>query len=175
MMREKGVSPLLKTLINRWFTDEFIANYPDIVEARIKQVVETPEEVFLSVFDIYAATEMLPWLPQLNCACLVMTGELDEGCSPVLNNLIADTLPNAELIILTSFNSPRSANPELLKSFLNNSSAMEHSPDIKLATTVEDALKMSLTTLDNPVVAAGSFYLVGMVMHLLGINTDSRN
>ena len=100
LMREKGVSPLLKILINRWFTDEFIANYPDIVESRIKQVVETPEEVFLSVFDIYAATEMLPWLPQLDCPCLVMTGEFDAGCSPVLNKLIADKIPNAELVIL---------------------------------------------------------------------------
>ena len=100
LMREKGVSPLLKTLINRWFTDEFIANSPDIVEARIKQVVETPEEVFLSVFDIYAATEMLTWLPQLDCPCLVMTGEFDAGCSTVLNKLIADKIPNAELVIL---------------------------------------------------------------------------
>ena len=100
MMREKGVTPLLETLINRWFTDEFIANYPDKVESRLKQVVETPEEVFLSVFDIYAATEMLPWLSELNCYCLVMTGELDAGCNPFLNKLIADTIPNAELVIL---------------------------------------------------------------------------
>ena len=100
MMREKGVKPVLKTLINRWYTDEFVANCPDAVEARVKQVVHTPEEVFLSVFDIYASTEMLQWLSQLDCACLVMTGELDTGCSPVLNKLIADTLPNAELVIL---------------------------------------------------------------------------
>jgi len=100
MMREKGVKPVLKTLINRWYTDEFVASRPDAVEARVKQVVDTPEEVFLSVFDIYASTEMLPWLPQLDCACLVMTGELDSGCSSVLNKLIADTLPNAELVIL---------------------------------------------------------------------------
>ena len=100
MMREKGVKPVLKTLINRWYTDEFVASRPDAVEARVKQVVDTPEEVFLSVFDIYASTEMLPWLSQLDCACLVMTGELDSGCSSVLNKLIADTLPNAELVIL---------------------------------------------------------------------------
>ena len=100
MMWEKGVKPVLKTLINRWYTDEFVANRPDAVEARVKQVVDTPEEVFLSVFDIYASTEMLQWLSQLDCACLVMTGELDTGCSPVLNKLIADTLPNAELVIL---------------------------------------------------------------------------
>ena len=100
MMREKGVKPLMKILINRWFTDEFMANSPDAVEARVKQVVETPKEVFLNVFDIYAGTEMLPWLPRLECPCLVMTGELDAGCSPVLNKLIADTIPNAELVIL---------------------------------------------------------------------------
>ena len=100
MMREKGVSPMLKTLINRWFTDEFIANSPDIVKARLKQIVDTPEDVFLSVFEIYAATEMLPWLSQLDCACLVMTGELDAGCSPVLNKLIVDKIPKAELVIL---------------------------------------------------------------------------
>ena len=52
---------------------------------------------------------------------------------------------NAENIILTSVNSPRSANPELLKSFLNNSSAMEHSPLIKLTETAEDANEESFT------------------------------
>ena len=82
---------------------------------------------------------------------------------------------NAENIILTSFHSPRSANPELLESFLNNSCAMEHSPVIKLSESAEEALQMSLTTPETPVVAVGSFYLVGMVMHLLGINTEKRN
>ena len=99
-MRENGVEPLLKTLINRWYTDEFLTHRPEAIEARIKQVVDTPEEVFLSVFDIYAATEMLSWLPQLTCPCLVMTGELDAGCNPSLNELIANTLPRAELVIL---------------------------------------------------------------------------
>ena len=82
---------------------------------------------------------------------------------------------NAENIILTSVNSPRSANPELLKIFLNNSSAMEHSPLIKLTKTAEDALKISLKNPDTTVVVAGSFYLVGEVMHLLEINTEKSN
>ena len=49
---------------------------------------------------------------------------------------------------------------------------MEHSPEIKLSVSVEDALEMSLSSPETPVVAAGSFYLVGLVMNLLGINTD---
>ena len=82
---------------------------------------------------------------------------------------------NADLIILTSVHSPRSATPELLESFLNNSGAMEHSPEIKLTASAEDALEMSLSSPETPVVAAGSFYLVGLVMTLLGINTNSTN
>ena len=63
-------------------------------------VVDTPEDVFLSVFDIYASTEMASWLRQVTCPCLVLTGELDGGCNPRLNRFIADALPDSELVIL---------------------------------------------------------------------------
>ena len=52
---------------------------------------------------------------------------------------------------------------------------MEHSPEIKLTASAEDALEMSLCSPETPVVAAGSFYLVGLFLHLLGINTESIN
>ena len=99
-MKEKGVAPVLGTLLNRWFTDDFIAARPDAIEARTKLVNETPEQVFLSVFWIYAKTEMAPWLSEITCPCLVLTGELDGGCNPRLNQFIASELADAELIIL---------------------------------------------------------------------------
>ncbi len=99
-MERDGVAPVLDTLVARWYTDDFIARRPDAVEARKRQVVETPPDVFLSVFHIYAETEMAPWLHELNHPALVLTGELDGGCNPRLNTLIANTLPNAELVIL---------------------------------------------------------------------------
>ena len=99
-MRTQGVEALLRTLIDRWYTDPFIAANPDKIDARIQQVIDTPEDVFLSVFDVYASTEMLPWLPQVTCPCLVLTGENDGGCNPRLNQLIASALPESELVIL---------------------------------------------------------------------------
>ena len=99
-MEEKGIPRVLDTLVDRWFTDGFIAAHPDIIERRLKQVVETDPEVFLNVFRIYAGTEMLPWLPQVTARSLVLTGENDGGCNPRLNRLIADALPDAELVIL---------------------------------------------------------------------------
>ena len=99
-MRAEGVEPVLATLLNRWYTDGFIEARPDAIQDRIQQVLGTPEDVFLSVFDVYAGAEMAPWLHEVACPCLVMTGEFDGGCNPRLNRFIADELPDAELVIL---------------------------------------------------------------------------
>ncbi len=99
-MEDKGIEPVLKTLIERWYTDEFIAACPDAIEARIKQVVDTPVDVFLNVFRIYANTEMGPWLHEIEKPSLVLTGENDGGCNPRLNRFIHEQMLNSELVIL---------------------------------------------------------------------------
>ena len=99
-MRAKGIPQVLETLKDRWFTPEFAQRRPDVIERRMRQVIETDPEVFLSVFDIYVETEMSPWLHEIKHPCLVLTGENDGGCNPRLNRQISAALPNAELVIL---------------------------------------------------------------------------
>lgn len=99
-MEQKGIPQVLGTLADRWFTDRFQAEHADRIEARKAQVVATDPDVFLNVFRIYAETEMSPWLHEVSVPSLVLTGELDGGCNPRLNQQIADALPNSELVIL---------------------------------------------------------------------------
>ena len=99
-MRREGIVETLGTFVARWFTDDFIAAHPEKVEARLQQVRDTPPEIFLSVFDIYATTEMAPWLHEVGAPCLVLTGELDGGCNPRLNEFIHAELPDSRLVIL---------------------------------------------------------------------------
>jgi len=99
-MEEKGIPNILDTLVDRWFTDDFMAQNREAVDARLKEVIDTPAEVFLAVFRVYAATEMGPWLHQINAPCLVLTGEFDGGCNPRLNQFIHEQLPTSELVIL---------------------------------------------------------------------------
>lgn len=99
-MREKGIGQVLDTLTARWFTDDFAAAHPEVIAWRKKQVVETPAEVFLNVFDIYAETEMAPWLHEVTAPAQIITGENDGGCNPRLNRLIQAALPGSELVIL---------------------------------------------------------------------------
>lgn len=102
-MEDKGIAKVLDTLVDRWFTDGFIAANGDLVERRLKQVVDTDPEVFLNVFRIYAGTEMMPWLGEVSVPSLVLTGENDGGCNPRLNQGIADALPDSELVILPHY------------------------------------------------------------------------
>jgi 3-oxoadipate enol-lactonase len=99
-MRNDGIPQTLDTFVNRWYTDEFITARPDVVETQLRRVTETPEDVFLSVFEIYASSETGPWLPSITCPCLVLTAEFDGGSNPRLNRFIDAQLPDSELVIL---------------------------------------------------------------------------
>jgi 3-oxoadipate enol-lactonase len=99
-MEEVGVEPMMDALVTRWFTDEFQAANPDKITTRKKQITDTPTDVFLNVFHIYAETEMSPWLHEVETPSLVLTGELDGGCNPRLNKQIAQAMKNSELVIL---------------------------------------------------------------------------
>ena len=100
LLAEQGAEPLLAALITRWFTDEFAAQNPQVIEKRKQQVLDTPADVFLQVFDIYANTEMAPWLNTIESPCLVLTGAEDGGCNPRLNRFIDSQLNNSQLVIL---------------------------------------------------------------------------
>lgn len=114
------------SLINRWFTKEFVLNNKDTIEKRIKQVIDTPIETFVNVFKIYALTEMSPWLNEINVPSLVMTGEGDIGCNPRMNKKIADCISSSKLEILKNLkHSITIEAPDLvgdkIKVFLQNS------------------------------------------------------
>ena len=67
--------------------------HPEVIAWRKQQVMDTPAEVFLNVFDIYAETEMAPWLHEVAAPAQIITGKNDGGCNPRLNRLIQKRCP----------------------------------------------------------------------------------
>lgn len=96
----EGMSGVLDTLLDRWFTDQFRRDRPDIVDGRKEQMLDADPRVYRETYRVFATTEMSPWLNEIGAPALVMTGELDPGCGPVLNEKIAAALPHSELVIL---------------------------------------------------------------------------
>ena len=107
-LKKKGVEKTLKNLTDRWFTDNFIKENPDLVSRRLKQVIETDKDVFINVFKIYAETEMISWLKDIKKPCLFMTGENDGGCTPSHNKKMSNEVKDSKLVII----------PEVKHSFL---------------------------------------------------------
>ncbi len=99
-MKAEGVDSQLSNMVNRWFTDDFAVAHEDVIEARKQRVRDTDPDVFISVFETYARTEMIHWLEDVSAPSLIVTGELDGGCPPRLNRKIRAALSQAELFIL---------------------------------------------------------------------------
>ena len=99
-LKNKGVEQTLKNLTTRWFTDNFIEKNPDLVSRRLKQVIETDKDVFINVFKIYAETEMITWLKEIDKPCLFMTGENDGGCTPFHNKKMSNEIKNSKLVVI---------------------------------------------------------------------------
>ena len=127
LMEEKGVSKIIPTLVNRWFTDDFIKKSPVIIKRRLQQVIDMDPNTFLNVFRIYANTEMKTWLHKITVPTLVLTGENDKGCNPKLNQFMASQLVNSKLIILPNFkHSILIEAPNLVSKNLNNFFTKDH-------------------------------------------------
>ncbi len=99
-LKTKGVKETLENLTSRWFTDEFISKYPDLVSRRLNQVIDTDKDVFINVFKIYAETEMINWLNEIKSPCLLMTGENDGGCPPTHNKIMSKEIEHSKLVVL---------------------------------------------------------------------------
>ena len=99
-MGDIGIPNILPTLVDRWFTDEFICMYPEVVDARLNEVIATKADVFLTTFGINAETKMGPCLHDIIVPSLILTGENDGGCYPRLNLKINAAMRSSELVIL---------------------------------------------------------------------------
>lgn len=123
-----GTAAVIDTLMDRWFTDRFRRERPDIVNARKEQVLTLDPRVYRATYRVYATTDMGPWLDEIDAPALVMTGEFDPGCGPVPNAKMAAALPHAELKILPDLRhsilieAPEQTSAELL-SFLTSARA----------------------------------------------------
>ncbi len=120
-MKKSGLDAVLPSLISRWYTDEFALKNPDTVEKRIKMIKGMSLETFGQVFSIYANCSMEDWLHEINIPALVMTGSEDVGCSPRLNKLIVESMPQAELKVVQGLrHSINTEKPELVAFEIKN-------------------------------------------------------
>lgn len=100
LLEEQGTAAFIPTLVDRWYTDRFRAERPDLVAARVAQLAAMDPRTYLQTYRLFAEAEVGPLLPDIAVPALVMTGAEDAGCGPALNRQMAAALPQAELVVL---------------------------------------------------------------------------
>jgi 3-oxoadipate enol-lactonase len=99
LIRKNGVRATLGTMVDSWYTDDFVASNPGALETRLEQIVRIKTDTFLNDLELYSETAIESWLDELHIPTLVMTGEFATGSGPHMSQIIHDALPDSELMI----------------------------------------------------------------------------
>src|SRR4029077_20283153 len=70
--------------IERWFTPEFRAGNPEIVERQIQRVLGNDPVGYAAAYRVFAESDPIVELGKISCPTLVMTGEHDTGSTPTM-------------------------------------------------------------------------------------------
>jgi pimeloyl-ACP methyl ester carboxylesterase len=91
---------VVTTLVNSWYTPEFVRLHPDAVERRLSEIRSILPDAFTAAYELYVEADLAWWLPYLSVPTLIMTGEYARGCSADHARSAARTLTNGELVLL---------------------------------------------------------------------------
>lgn len=98
-LAEKGASTHLTEAVDRWFTTDFIASRPDVLEERRRRSLNNDPDCYAAAYRVLAEYDLADRLPEIATPTLVMTGENDVGSTPRMAGLIADRVPDSRLHI----------------------------------------------------------------------------
>lgn len=98
-LSKNGANAHLSEAVTRWFTDDFIAARPDVLEWRRRKSLENDPMGYAASYRVLAESDLADQLHRVGAHTLVMTGECDVGSTPRMAQLIAERIPQAVCVI----------------------------------------------------------------------------
>lgn len=100
-VREAGSPQVVADdVVARWFTREWAAEHPDVVAHYRAMIAGTPAEGYASCAEAVAAFDLRRELASIGAPTLVIAGAEDEAIPPEHGRLIADSVPDAQLMMI---------------------------------------------------------------------------
>jgi pimeloyl-ACP methyl ester carboxylesterase len=90
----------LEVSASRWFTEGFLRDHPEEVDAFLSTVAANDHEPYAAAYGVLAQNDLADDLHRIRARTLVMTGEGDVGSTPRMSELMAQRIPDATLQIL---------------------------------------------------------------------------
>jgi 3-oxoadipate enol-lactonase len=100
-VREHGVSKVAEAVLERWFTPEFRATRPDVVEWARWMLNETPPEGYAGCCEAISGADLAGRLGGVRAPTLIIDGAEDPAAPPDRAQSIRDSVPDARLTVLS--------------------------------------------------------------------------
>lgn len=123
-VRAGGMEAILQPTLERWFTPDFAARRPDVLDRVRKALLGADAEVHAGMWDMIATLDTAPRLHELAKPTLVAVGALDPTTPVAASEAIVQRIPGARLAVIpdtshmSTVESPEAVNACLLD-FLN--------------------------------------------------------
>jgi 3-oxoadipate enol-lactonase len=116
-VRQDGMSSIIDTVLERWFTPDFLAHAPAQAERVRRMLADTPVEGYVANCAAVRDMDQRAELPQITAPTLVIAGRYDKSTPPEHGELIARAIPLAQYVVL---NAAHLSNWEVAQAFTQN-------------------------------------------------------
>lgn len=99
-LSQEGATTHLANAVDRWFTPEFAAAHPEVLEARRQKSLQNDPDCYVAAYRVLAGSDLGGQLQRIAVPTLIMTGEKDIGSNPRMSEFIHAQIPGSELHIL---------------------------------------------------------------------------
>jgi 3-oxoadipate enol-lactonase len=99
-VEQGGLAAIKDMVMSRYFSDDFRASDPELVEEAAKRFLATPAEGYLGCCDAIAELDFTRDLSRIRARTLVIAGGADAGTPPAMSQVIAERIPGAQLTVL---------------------------------------------------------------------------
>ena len=100
LLQEQGVEAITGAAQERWFTPEFIARNPEIVERRMRQLRNNHGPSYAAAYTVFSTSDLGDRLHAIRAPTLIATGEHDVGSNTRMAGYMNERIRGSRLEIL---------------------------------------------------------------------------
>ncbi|WP_068147071.1 3-oxoadipate enol-lactonase [Rhodococcoides corynebacterioides] len=100
-VRRDGVASIAGSIVERWFTAEYAAAHPDVVDRCVTMVSAVPDEGYAVCCEALSRFDSRPLLGTITVPTLTIAGDRDPATPPDSLAVIADGIAGARLEVLS--------------------------------------------------------------------------
>jgi pimeloyl-ACP methyl ester carboxylesterase len=100
VLEREGPAGMAQVSADRWYTPEFIARRPEVVERQLRELAANDPETYVASYRVLARNDLGDELHRIAAPTLVLTGDGDVGSPPRMSELMGERIPDSQVRIL---------------------------------------------------------------------------